>query len=67
MQLSHVLYFDIKVIFWVTSAAFVSCLFDLLLFLFSNHRSYARCDILFGFGLACFSASGDSTASLVRI
>ena len=49
MQLSNVLYFDIKGHFWVTSAAFIPCLFDLLLFPFSNRRcSYARRGILFG-------------------
>ena len=40
------------------------CFFDLLLFLFSDSCSYALCGIWFRFGMAHFSAFGDSTASL---
>ena len=41
-QLSHVLYFDIKSHFLVTSSAFIACLFDLVV-LFGESRalSYA--------------------------
>ena len=38
-------------------------LYDLLLFLFSDCRSYAVCGILFRLGMAHFSVSGDSIAS----
>ena len=37
--------------------------YDLLLFLFSDCRSYAVCGILFRLGMAHFSVSGDSIAS----
>ena len=38
-------------------------LYDVLLFLFSDCRSYAVCGILFRLGMAHFSVSGDSIAS----
>ena len=38
-------------------------LYDLLLFLFSDCRSYAVCGILFRLGMAHFSVSGHSIAS----
>ena len=67
MQLSYVLYFDIKGHFCVTSAMLSPAYFTFSCLLFINCRSYAHLGILFGFGLACFSENGDSTASLVRI
>lgn len=51
--------------FLVISSAFLACLFEPLLFLFSNRSSYALWGILFWLGLACFSMSGDSTVSTV--
>ena len=61
MQLSHVLYFDIKAhfpSFLVTSAA--ACSANVVLIpVEAFYLGLVR--------LACFSASGDSTASLVRI
>ena len=38
--------------------------YDLLLFLFSDFRSYAICGILFRLGMAHFSVSGDSIATV---
>ena len=39
-------------------------LLELLLFLLSDCRSYVLCGMWFRFGMAHFSASGDSIASL---
>ena len=58
--MSHVLDFDLKGHFWV----FLFYLFDLLLFLFSDCRSYAVCGNWFRLRMAHFSVSCDSIASL---
>ena len=58
--MSHVLDFDLKGHFW----GFLFYLFDLLLFLFSDCRSYAVCSNWFRLRMAHFSVSCDSIASL---
>ena len=57
---SHVLDFDLKGHFWV----FLFYLFDFLLFLFSDCRSYAVCGSWSRLRMAHFSVSCDSIASL---